>query len=259
MSIRRRLSCFLAGGALSAALLVSGAQGVAAADGSCAGGPIAAGTYPSLTISGFCLVVAGDVNVTGNVSVTSGGVLFAAFAGSTLSIGQNLLVGAGGIAVLGCEPEAFPCFNGPGITNDTVSGNVVGDGALMMLLHHNKIGGGLVQSAGGGGVNCSTFPFGPPPNGPPAYSTYEDNVINGNANIQGLRTCWAGFIRNTVGGNVNYDNNVTFDEDGNEVVTDTIAGTLNCVANDPAVQFGDSGGIPSTVGGQVHGQCTAVA
>jgi hypothetical protein len=33
--------------------------------------------------------------------------------------------------------------------------------------------------------------------GSPAYATYEDNVIGGNAVIDGWQSCWLGFIRNT--------------------------------------------------------------
>lgn len=256
MSIRRRLACLLSSGALAALFLVPGATSAAAAGNTtCVGGPVAAGAYSSLTVSGFCLVVAGDVSVTGNLTVTSVGVLFAAFNGSNLSVGGNLIAQPGAIAVLGCEPQAFPCFNGPGQTSDSVGGNLIGDGALMVLVHASSIGGNVVQT-GGGGVTCGIFPFGP--NGPPAYSTYEDNVIKGNATVEGLRTCWAGFFRNEVGGNVIWSDNLTADEDGNEVATNNIQGNLNCFANDPAVQFGDSGGIPNTVGGRTNGQCTTV-
>jgi hypothetical protein len=77
-----------------------------------------------------------------------------------------------------------------------------------------------VTQSGGGGVNCPTFPFGP--NGPPAYSTYEDNAIGRNASVTGLRTCWLGFIRNAVARNVNFSDSRTAEPDGNEVVTNTI-------------------------------------
>jgi len=99
----------------------------------------------------------------------------------------------------------------------------------------------------------ATQPLGP--NGPPANSTYEDNAIGKNASITEVQTCWMGFIRNNVSGNVNYQNNVTADDDGNEVVTNTVARNLNCSGNSPAPQFGDSGGIPNTVSGHANGQC----
>lgn len=281
MSKRRRLASLLSSGALAALFLLPGATNAAADTGTtCAGGPevpIAPGTYSSLTIRGFCLVVVpGDVNVTGNLTVVGGGVLLAAFGGSGLHVGGNLLVESGGIAIVGCEPFAFACFNDPNAnsggtpgfqTSDTVGHNLIGDGAVMILAHHNTINGNVIQSGGGGGVNCQLLPF-----GPPAYTTYEDNTIKGNAVVEGLHTCWDGFFRNAVGGNVNWNNNTTWDgtpeppgdptlhgdEDGNEISGNTVSGNLNCFGNFPAVQFGDSAGVPNTVSGNVHGQCTAV-
>lgn len=275
MSMTRRLSYLIAAGALAAASVVTGAGTVAASSsGTCAGGPIAAGTYSSLTVTGFCGVEVGNVNVHGNLTVTSGGVLFAALGGSDLKIGGNLLVQTGGIVILGCEPGPFTCFNDPNPTgtpgfqtHDSVGHNLVADGALMILAHASSIGGQVVQSGGGGGVNCQLLPF-----GPPAYTTYEDNTIGGSVVVDGLHTCWSGFFRNTVAGNVNWNNNITWDgtpeppgdptlhgdEDGNEIATNTIHGNLNCFDNFPAIQFGDSRGIPNTVSGKVHGQCTAV-
>ena len=118
------------------------------------------------------------------------------------------------------------------------------------------IGGNVTQSGGGGGVNCSTFPLGP--DGPPAFSTYEDNSIGGNASVTGLRTCWLGFIRNAVTRNINFNDNVNFDPDGNEVVTNSAGSNLNCSGNSPAPQIGDSGGSPNTVHGKATGQCAVL-
>lgn len=249
-------------GVLAGALILFTSQlGTATAAttaGTCTGGSVAAGTYSSLTISGFCTLDAGSVTVQHGLVVQPGAGLLAAFGGSDLSVGQNLSVGDGGILVLGCEPEAFTCFNDDQAspsqsTHDTVGGNLIGDSALMMLIHHNQVSGNVSQSGGGGGVTCDTQPLGP--DGPPAYSTYEDNAIGGNASISGVRTCWMGFIRNTVARNVNYSDNVLADPDGNEVVSNTIAGNLNCSGNDPAPQVGDSSGDPNQVGGRRTGQC----
>lgn len=85
-----------------------------------------------------------------------------------------------------------------------------------------------------------------------------DNTIGRNASVTGLRTCWLGFIRNTVMRNVNFSNNVTFDPDGNEVVTNSIRWNLNCHDNSPAPQLGDSGGALNTVGRKATGQCKAL-
>ncbi len=224
----------------------------------CTGGPIPSGTYASLDVSGSCLLIAGDVAVTHDVTVLSGGVLLAAFAGSNLTVGGNLIVESGSIA-LGCEPFASPCFNDPTgteATADSIAGNLIADNAVLVLMHRDKIGGNVTQSGGGGGLNCNLLPF-----GPPAFSTYEDNIIGGNASVTGLRTCWLGFFRNQVAGNVNWHDNQTFDPDGNEIASNKIQRNLNCSNNTPAPQLGDSitvGNGPNTVGGRNTGQCPPV-
>jgi hypothetical protein len=223
----------------------------------CTGGSIPAGTYASLTIAGPCALDSGSVSVVGNATVASGGELLAAFGGSDLTVGRNLSVLNNGILVLGCEPEAFTCFNDPDqvvgtlSTNDRIGGNLTSTGALAVLVHHSAVTHNVVQSGGGGGVNCHPQDA---LGGAPFYATYEDVSIGGNAVITGFRSCWAGFIRNTVGGNVIYNNNVTFDPDGNEIVTNTIAGTLACAANSPKPQVGDSFGSPN-VAARATGQC----
>jgi hypothetical protein len=138
----------------------------------------------------------------------------------------------------------------------------------MILAHANVINGNVSQSGGGGGVNCEPLPF-----GPPAFSTYEDNTVGGNLIVEGLHTCWDGSFRNHVGGNLIWNDNVTWDgtpitsqqdtllhgdDDGNEISGNFVHGNLNCSGNFPAVQFGDSAGVPNTVTGRVNGQCTAV-
>jgi hypothetical protein len=228
----------------------------------CQGGSIAPGTYISLDVAGFCALDSGNVVVQKNLTVEPGAGLLAAFGGSNLTVGGNLVVLSNGILVLGCEPEAFTCFNDPDqtvgtlVTNDSVGGNLVADGALMVLAHHNTVGQNVAQSGGGGGVTCATQPLGP--DGPPAYSTYEDNTIGANASVTGLQTCWLGFIRNTVSGNVNFNDNVNADPDGNEVVTNTISRNLNCSGDSPAPQMGDSGGNPNLVSGRATGQCVGL-
>jgi len=194
------------------------------------------------------------------VSVLPGAALLAAYGGSDLTVGQNLTVGANGVLVLGCEPEAFICLNDPDqevgtlITNDHIGGNLVATGSLAVLTHHDTVGHNVVLAGGGGGLNCdpqdALF-------GSPAYATFEDNAIGGNAVISGWQSCWLGFIRNTVTRNVNFTNNSTFDPDGNEVVTNTIGGNLNCSGNDPAPQVGDSGGTENTAA-RATGQCVGL-
>ena len=65
-------------------------------------------------------------------------------------------------------------------------------------------------------------------------------------------------LRMTFDGNVAFNNNVTADPDGNEVATNVIGGGLHCSNDDPAPQFGDSGGAPNIVHGRVTGQCVGL-
>ena len=247
------------GAVLAAPAVASAAP---APDAVCHGGSVAAGTYHTLTIAGICSIDSGNVHVWDNLTVRSGGALLAAFGGSDVTVGHNVVVRAKGILVLGCEAENFICFNDPDQTvgtlntNDRIGGSLIASNALMVLAHRNHITGSVTQSGGGGGVNCTTFPLGP--TGPPAYSTYEDNFIGRGATVVGLHTCWLGFIRNTVRGNVVYSSNILADPDANEVVTNTIKGNLICTGNKPAVQIGDSGGSPNIVSGRAFGQCRAV-
>jgi hypothetical protein len=73
--------------------------------------------------------------------------------------------------------------------------------------------------------------------------------------VNGYTGFWQGFIRNHVNGSVNFTNNTVVDTDGNELVTNTIHGSLNCSGNDPAPQVGDSGGSDNLVTGATSGQC----
>ena len=150
----------------------------------CPGGPIPPGTHDSIDVSGFCLVV-GPVTVKHDVTVVGGGVLLALFGAGTLVVGGNMKVESGGSAAVGCEPEHFPCFDSPsGITNDTIAGSVLADHAVLLLFHHDTIGKNVEEHSGGGGLTCASLPaFGP--NGPPPYSTYEDDTIGGNAYFGG--------------------------------------------------------------------------
>jgi len=176
------------------------------------------------------------------------------------SVGKNLDVQANGVLVLGCEPEAFICFNDPDqsvgslATNDSIGGNFTAESALAVLAHHSTVGRTVVLSGGGGGVNCDSQPA---LLGSPAYATYEDISVGGNATITDWQSCWLGFFRVTVGGNVNFTKNVTADPDGNEVATNTIGGSLNCSGNTPAPQIGDSGGALNTAA-RGTGQCAAL-
>ena len=274
---RRRLPISLVGAALLMVPVgLAGGTTVASATtpapATCTGtsgspGTLAGGTYSSVAVTGVCGVSAGQVMVTGDVSVSSTGALLAAFATngggagtSGLTVGGNVTVASGGTLILGCEASAFPCIDDPNQTSptlnspDTVTGSVMATDPLGVIVHDSTIGGDATQSGGGGGVNCTpvgifiTFQS-------PAYSDYEDNSIGGNLRITGLGSCWLGGLRNKVGGSATYAGNVLADPDASEILTNHIAGNLLCTGNSPVIHFGDSGGQPNVVGGFGTGEC----
>ena len=257
-SRRLKLISLLAGAGLAALLLGANAPVADAAGRSstCHGGSVAPGTYRSLVIAGACAVDSGSVTVLRNLTVRPGADLYAAFGGSDLTVHGNLNVLKGAVLVLGCEPDEFPCFNDPSLsTNDVVGKSLTAEGALAVLSHHNAIGRNVVLSGGGGGVNCDPQPA---LMGSPAYGTFEDDTIGGKVTITDWRSCWLGVFRETIGRTVSFNNNVTFDPDGNEVATNVIGGGLHCSNNSPAPQFGDSGGSANVVHGRVTGQCVGL-
>ncbi len=231
-------------------------------------GSLAGGTYTSVSVTGVCGVNAGQVVVTGDVTVQSGAALVAAFAKndaggsgtSGITVDGNLDVTAGASLILGCEASAFPCADDPNTKNptlnspDTIKGNLVATAPLGVVLHLTSIGGDATQSGGGGGVNCT-------PTGifaefqSPAYSDYEDNTIGGNLRMTGLNTCWNGSLRNKVAGSATFADNTMADPDASEMLTNQVAGNLLCSDNTPAIQYGDSDGKPNVVGGFATGQC----
>lgn len=221
-------------------------------------GSIAAGTYSSLTVVGFCLgPPTGNVIVKGGVTVAKGAALAAnypAFAtgapegDATWLVKGNVVVGAGGTLLLGCEP-AVGCVH---TTFDAVKGNVDADGALGVILHSDIIGGNVSYNGGGGGVNC-TPGFGPFSFG--VYSDAEDDAISGNLSVSGLRSCWFGEFRNIILGNDTVTGNQFADPDATEMANNQVFGSLACSNNVPDAQFGDSAQPPNIVFGAIKGEC----
>lgn len=249
----RRLVWTLVGvGALVCALV--GASTASAAGGpqshTCSGGNIAAGTYASLRVTGFCMLPnSGTVRVLGNVTIASGAALNA-ITPATFTVGGNIRIGSGAILGLGCAPEAGCAVT----TNDRVGGNLTANGAAAVIVHNTTFGGNLSLSGGGGSTDCSSTAL----FGGPFFSDIEDSHIGGNASVSGLKSCWFGFIRNHVGGNVTVHNNTFGDEDATEIVTNVIHGNLSCSGNNPAAQVGDSAGAPNVVFGRKTGECASL-
>jgi len=255
-----RLGALSLGGALVLVALSLGGSSLTASAASgytCTGGSVPAGTYRSLTVSGVCTVDAGNVTVDRDVIVQRNAGLIALFSGSDLTVGGNVIVQQNAAAGLGCGPPDGQCFNDTGdmptlSNNVSIGGNVIGSGALAVIIHDVSVDGNIVLSGGGGGVNCDPQDI---LQGSPAYSDVEDSTIGGNVVMTGIHSCWLGFIRNDISGNAIFIGNVLADPDANEFVTNTIDRNLICVGNDPAPQFGDSGGDPDVVGGHAIGQC----
>ena len=220
----------------------------------CSDGSIPPGTYDSLTITGQCAVDEGVVKVKHDVNVMPNAGLFAAFGnGPRLVIGGNLNVKSNAILFLGCDPLDSPCFNDSdgtlGLTSKgTVGGNLHADGAFAVVVHYSYVGHDLTIHGGGGGYNCDTAGF----------FTVETTTVGHNATLDGLQTCWGGFFRTDVGGNLKYTNNATFDPDGNEIQTNTVQGNIDCNGNSPAAQQGDSAGFPNIAFGKATGECAAL-
>ncbi len=164
-----------------------------------------------------------------------------------LTIRGGLYVGAGATFIFGSEET-------PDVSA-TISGGVHAVDAGSVQIHFSTIDGG-VDIHGGSGPFGGPFDFGG--GFDPTWTTLEDNVIHGAVSFEGYDGFWSGFIRNTVFGSVSFNGNTVLDPDGNEVVTNTIHGSLNCFGNDPAPQVGDSGGSPNVVTGAKTGQCAGL-
>jgi hypothetical protein len=209
----------------------------------CAG---ALGAALLVSLSGVATAAAGTTECTGTLkSGTYGKVVVpqgtTCFVETPVTIRNGLWVRSGATFVLGDEEH-------PG-NNGTISAGVHARNAASVQLHFVTVNGGI-------GIHGGSGPFGPPFD--VTWNTIEDSHINGKVTIDGYNGFWMGFIRNTVHGSVNLNNNVLEDPDGNEYVTNTIYGNLNCSGNSPAPQVGDSGGSPNSVTGTKTGQCAAV-
>ena len=223
-----------------AALVVAAIPGTAAAAPTGSGGNhicagtsaspgILAGNFANVTITGTCLADAGNVNISGNLIIAQNASLVADFGQndrtnsgtSNLTVGGNMVVEKGGSTLLGCYPLSVTLW-----------------------------GGGSPPAL----FSTPDFPCDDEadPLNTPVLSATE--YIGGNLIVTGMDTSWYGIIRNTVRGSV-IDTGNTTAPDGNEVSDNTVYGNLVCSGNDPAVEYGDSNGSPSEVGGNATGEC----
>jgi hypothetical protein len=238
---------------------LGGSAASAAPPAACSGGPVAAGVYSSLVVTGTCTIKAA-VTVNGNVAVADGAYLDAAYLGTRLTIGGNVSVGKGAKLGLGCTFGYHDCGVVPvWAGNVTVGGNVVANNALTMFIDFTTIHGNVVSN-GGGDITMVDHP--PAEDG--LVLPIKDNVIGGNLIVQGWQGAWFGIIRDTLGGNVIASNIVGTrigeqnEPDSTEIVTNRISGNLICQGNTPVAQIGDSGGSPNQVGGRKIGECAGL-
>jgi hypothetical protein len=205
----------------------------------CSGTPaspgVLSGTYSSnVTIEGVCAAVAGPVVIEGNLKLTPGSGLNAAFAAGNVTVQGNVSVGRGAMMYLGCIPRSLACFDDPSQAHPTLSsastieGNLSETQPLGVVVHNSTIGGNVQETGGGGGTTCEklppTFPFG-------VYSDYEDSAIGGSIDVIGLDSCWLGLARDSVGRNVDILQNQLADPDAIEIIGNQIANNLVCQGN----------------------------
>jgi hypothetical protein len=245
----------LCGVAATAALLGGAGYAAAAPAPVLAGGPhvcsgsptapgVLAGSFGSVQVVGICFVNGGPAVVHGNLTVTRGSALIAAFAlndltgsgSSRLTVNGNLTIENGGAALVGCFPTSFPCIDDPNPSSPTLSspvrvgGNLTSDDPLGVIVHDGSVGGSVTQEGGGGGVNCT-------PHGvfaafqSPVYSDYEDSSIGGNLSITNLSSCWLGVARVHIHGSAWFINVQLADPDGTEILANDIDGNLTCTGN----------------------------
>ncbi len=258
-----------------AGLIAMAAPGAAFAAGpkagACVNGHMAGGTYSSFTIRGVCNIAFGaTVHVTGNLTVAPGASLddhgSEMWLKGEIHVGGNVIVGQGAVLGLGWNSPGGDGTLGP----DTVGGSIVASQPRALQIGELTIGGNLVSS-GGGVASTALADF--------RNFPVKDNVVHGNIVINGWHGGWIGLIRNTVGGNVIFTNNVSASSDagpgtdsdsseimgsdltavGGPVIPQTIKGNLICFGNVPAAQVnpGD-GGAPSVVGGKGIGECAGL-
>jgi hypothetical protein len=262
--------------------LLAAVPGVAQASGPhvCTGTPQSPGTltgtyWTDVVVKGACQVNAGQAVVHGNLRITGGSTVLAAFAmndvsghgTSGLSVTKNITVGPGAAMLLGCFATSFPCLDDPDQNAPTlnspasVGGGIYGSYALGIIVHDAWIGGNVTQIGGGGGFTCNpegVFAL----FGSPVYSTYEDSTVGGNISISNMSSCWLGTARVNVWGSAYYVNNRLNDPDAIEIVSNHVHGDLTCTKNSMVWDSGDLTDNlfprqpqPNTVNGRRVGQC----
>ena len=204
------------------------------------------GSYGNLVITGNRYVAASTtLAVSGNLTLAPGACLDA-FTLGTVTVGGNVLVGRAAILGLGCTPGSLgPPFDQPPCdgqtTNDTVWGSIVASHPMTMYLDGDSIHGNVISIGGRPGPTLDPYVNFP----------IKDNVIGGSVFVTGWAGAWFGLLRNTIHGSaaIAFDQGLATGDFGNfdstEVGQNTISGSLLCLGNRPAANFGDSGAAPN--------------
>jgi hypothetical protein len=257
------------------------AAGAAATTGTttCSGTPSApgvlTGTHGAVVVKGACEVNAGAAVVSGDLTLSPGSVLLAAFAlndktgtgTSSLAVKGNVLVRSGATLLMGCNPANMACLDDPNQSHPTLSMHpTVGldlrsNEPLGVIVHNFTVGGDVIQTGGGGGVNCN-------PQGvfklfqSPVFSTYEVGSVGGDVRISSVHSCWMGLVQLHVGNTVVFHANLLADPDAIEILANNITGNLICRGNSRTWDSSENGnGLfprtphPNTVGRNRKGQC----
>jgi len=279
----RNLSCLVFSGAVIGGVLaatpVTPAGAAVTGTTTCSGTPSApgvlTGTHGAVVVKGACEVNAGAAVVNGDLTLSPGSALLAAFAlndqtgsgTSSLAVTGNVLVRACATLLMGCNPANFACLDDPNQSNPTLSMHpTVGldlrsNQPLGVIVHNFSVGGDVIQTGGGGGVNCK-------PQGvfklfqSPVYSTYEVGTVGGDIRISSVHSCWMGVVEMHVGNTVVMYQNKLADPDAIEILSNNITGNLICRGNSRTWDNGDIGPNlfprqpePNTVGRNRKGQC----
>jgi hypothetical protein len=238
--------CAAGAAALAVGMLTTATASAGPAVQVCSGTPkapgVLTGTYPGdVVVNGACAVNMGTATVDGNLTISEGSGLVAAFAlndatasgVSNLTVMGDVRIEHRAVVLLGCDPRGFPCLDDPNQKKPTLSshsevwGNVIGEQALGLIVHNDTFHQGISLKGGGGGVNCN-------PVGifkafqSPAFSAIEDSNVAGNVRITGVHSCWMGVNEMQVGGDVVIDNNTLADPDAIEILANHIGGDLDC-------------------------------
>ena len=281
----RGLSCLaftsaVIGGVLAAGPVTAAGAAVTGGTATCSGTPTApgvlTGTFKSnVVVRGACEVNAGPAVVNGDLTLSAGSALLAAFAlndktgtgHSSLTVKGNILVRAGATLIMGCNPANFACLDDPNQNQPTLSSHATvgldlrSNQPLGLIVHNFTVGGDVIQTGGGGGVNCNPqgiFKL----FGSPVYSTYEVGTVGGDVRISSVQSCWMGIVEVHVGNSMVMNANKLADPDAIEILSNNIKGNLICRGNSRTWDNGEMGPSlfprmpePNTVGRNRAGQC----